>query len=194
MEAWRQDLYLAHHGVLGMKWGVRRYQNPDGTLTPAGRARYEGKKSYKSNEKRMSKDYSKNESAIRKLAKTNLGLHKVDEIGVKFQKKMADKKDELGMNSKVHRDFVKKKEISKKEYDEYIKHTSTGKLIAQDFMFGKVGSAFYRSARARGEGRVRSAIESNLGILGISLAIIGNRKRFGITDVLAAGDDTGDIL
>lgn len=32
--------YIAHHGILGMKWGVRRYQNSDGTLTPEGRKRY----------------------------------------------------------------------------------------------------------------------------------------------------------
>jgi len=31
---------LYHHGIKGQKWGVRRYQNDDGTLTPEGRARY----------------------------------------------------------------------------------------------------------------------------------------------------------
>ena len=31
---------LYHHGIKGQKWGVRRFQNPDGTLTAEGRARY----------------------------------------------------------------------------------------------------------------------------------------------------------
>ena len=32
--------YLMHHGVKGQKWGIRRYQNPDGSLTPEGLKRY----------------------------------------------------------------------------------------------------------------------------------------------------------
>ena len=31
---------LYHHGVKGQRWGIRRYQNPDGSLTPAGKQRY----------------------------------------------------------------------------------------------------------------------------------------------------------
>lgn len=45
---------LAHYGVLGMKWGVRRYQNKDGSLTPAGRNRLA---------KQIGQDYRKNTRA-----------------------------------------------------------------------------------------------------------------------------------
>ena len=32
--------YLIHYGIKGQKWGIRRYQNPDGSLTTAGKIRY----------------------------------------------------------------------------------------------------------------------------------------------------------
>lgn len=39
---WKQKYYgeLFHHGKKGQKWGVRRYQNEDGSLTEAGKKRY----------------------------------------------------------------------------------------------------------------------------------------------------------
>ena len=39
MPAYREYNSLAHHGILGQKWGVRRYQNADGSLTPEGMRR-----------------------------------------------------------------------------------------------------------------------------------------------------------
>lgn len=62
---------LIHSGILGMKWGIRRYQYADGSLTPEGRKRYGVKeeKISKSEHKRAAKEEKKraeNEARVRK--------------------------------------------------------------------------------------------------------------------------------
>lgn len=60
-------LYLAHHGILGQKWGIRRYQNEDGTLTEAGRRRLE-----KKDAKWAKKNYDKITNSAHKQVKGEL--------------------------------------------------------------------------------------------------------------------------
>lgn len=65
---------LKHWGILGMHWGIRRYQNPDGSLPPEGRERYLKKteqiiKDENTNLKITNKAISKLEDALDDLNK-----------------------------------------------------------------------------------------------------------------------------
>lgn len=72
---------LMHHGIPGMKWGVRRYQNKDGTLTAKGKARYEKEMAKLKEEERVLKNKQRTKA-------------KIDKLEAKKQE-LADKKAEL---------------------------------------------------------------------------------------------------
>ena len=74
-----ENTYLVHYGIKGMRWGVRRYQNEDGTLTSAGRRRQSNEETYKKLEGLAKKEvnyttktkiYSKQKDGSVKLEKT----------------------------------------------------------------------------------------------------------------------------
>ena len=61
---------LYHYGIIGMKWGIRRYQNPDGSLTPTGRRRLE-----KQDAKWAKKKSSKITAQAKKLSQRELDVY-----------------------------------------------------------------------------------------------------------------------
>lgn len=59
-----KDGTLYHHGILGQRWGIRRYQNEDGTLTEEGKARLRKRVSYET-------EFGKQDGFIKKGTKKN---------------------------------------------------------------------------------------------------------------------------
>ena len=104
-----QELY--HSGIKGMRWGVRRYQNKDGSLTPAG------KKRYSEDPDRQGVDSAKLEVKSAKRAAKKAGNHynvvSTDENWKKYQKARADLKESKYTYNKAKLKYDTKNEVSR---------------------------------------------------------------------------------
>jgi len=85
--------YLSHHGILGQKWGVRRYQNKDGTLTAAGRRHM--KQVEQKDAKWARKNYDKIYKETYKKGRNELNDYLVNDLNQRVKMKNADGKISL---------------------------------------------------------------------------------------------------
>lgn len=110
------DSYLEHHGILGMKWGVRRFQNKDGSLTSAGKKRKDSLKG--TAHRALAKVYELNERAYNKLGnKTLASMNKAAKNQQLKKAQEADESPKKVSNKKLAKDVGKiYEEESKKAY------------------------------------------------------------------------------
>lgn len=103
---------LQHYGVLGMRWGVRRYQSKDGSLTPAGKKRYQKEMDKLKKEERMLKNKQKTKAMIDKLDKKR---QSVDELKGKDKKQSVPKKKKIkDLSDDELRNLVNRLEMERK--------------------------------------------------------------------------------
>ena len=179
-------IYLAHHGIKGQKWGVRRFQNKDGSLTSAGRQRYaeDGTKLSFAARRHMRKaakyqHFYEKDSARTK--KRNAFDKEADDEWKEIEKKNPKYK---GMYEKAHAQSVKRakfreeadnewKELSDvelrraqkaQEYHDnakkYWNNMSRGKKVGTVLLYGLTGAQQYVAAKGSGSSTASAAAQT----------------------------------
>lgn len=178
-------IYIAHHGIKGQKWGVRRFQNEDGTRTAAGKARERegssesGKNAFSAKaaaHKVAAKVYSINQKTYAKSNKTlssmneaakNEQLKKAAAAQEAANKKAAERQEKVSelksKASNVGNELKKMRSEDKAAGRQLASNAQTlkrsrgaGKKVANFVVNGAFGSQAYNNLRAAGHSKAVS--------------------------------------
>ena len=147
------DLYLEHHGIKGMKWGIRRYQNKDGSLTAAGKKRASrdqlegGKKGKKPNPDRWVKEDLERTKRLTDVSNNMVGQLK------SANNKKATKKQTMDLSNMT---------------DQEMRSQINRKLLERQY-----NDLFAPETTSKGRDRVNSVLETSGTVLAIGSSALG---------------------
>jgi hypothetical protein len=139
--------YLEHHGVKGQRWGIRRYQNSDGSLTEKGRKRLKKWETYV--EDTRSKKIAK---VNKKLTKAKAGSEK--EANLKKAAKFLEK------DKQIYSKMSNKEKLEDWNIQKSLSTKVTGKDLAVYGLFGLAGGLGYSMSKVKkseSDARIRRA-------------------------------------
>lgn len=149
---------LTHAGIKGMRWGVRRFQNEDGTLTEEGKRRYnrdtaelsdKKKKQYKADpDKWVNEDLSNTKRVLDSGADAMRKVKEVNDADMRSKPKA--KLDLSNMSDKELRDAINRYDLEQRYTNAFAPSTvSKGQAIASSII-GGIGTALTMTGSALG--------------------------------------------
>ena len=150
---------LTHWGVKGMRWGIRRYQNKDGSLTPAGKKRYDAEMSKLKAEEKVLKNKQKTKAKLDKLdaKRKDVEALRKGQTPPSAKKSDAPKKPSVKeMSDQELFDTVRRLNLEKQYRDLNPKQVSRGQKFVTDMVDKAVVPAIQEVAK----GVIKNGLES----------------------------------
>ena len=127
-----QEDFISHHGILGQKWGVRRYQKSDGTLTAAGKRHI--KQVEKQDAKWAKKNYDKIYSQAYSKSRNELNDYLENDLTKRVKMKNSDGKISLTFANEYNKKLA---EVMNKNVGEI--QAPSGKVVQYIAKRGQIG-------------------------------------------------------